>query len=157
MSLPLLIIIILFGLLLVTLEIVALPGGVAGICGGIFTIVGIWITYVQYGCTAGNIALISSIVVCVALLTIFMKSKTWRRVSLNDAIDSKANDADNGTIHVGDRGVTLSRLAPAGKALIEGQTVEVHTVSEFVDPNKAIEVTEIEGYMIMVREADGEI
>lgn len=151
MSLPLIIIVILFGLILVTLEIVALPGGVVGICGGILTVVAIWQTYANYGTTAGNIALLGSIAVCVVLLVVFMKTKTWRRVSLTDEITSKTNTADDGIIRVGDRGVTLSRLAPAGKALIEGQTVEVHTISEFLDPDTPVEVIEIEGYKMVVR------
>lgn len=151
MSLPLIIIVILFGLILVTLEIVALPGGVVGICGGILTVVAICQTYANYGTTAGNIALLGSIAVCVVLLVVFMKTKTWRRVSLTDEITSKTNTADDGIIRVGDRGVTLSRLAPAGKALIEGQTVEVHTISEFLDPDTPVEVIEIEGYKVVVR------
>lgn len=151
MSLTLLIIAICLGLLLLTLEIVALPGGVAGICGGILVIVGIWEVYASHGTTAGNIILLCSIAVCIILLVLFMKSGTWRKVSLNTQVDSKTNVVNPNAIQAGSRGVTLSRLAPAGKALINGEMVEVHTISEFLDPDTPIEVIETDGYKIIVK------
>lgn len=152
MSLLLIILVVLVGLILVALEIVALPGGISGICGGILVAAGIWLTYSNYGMVAGNIILVSSIVIGVALLAFFMKSRTWKRASLNDEIDSKANPIDETVIKPGAKGTTISRLAPAGNAIIENQTVEVHTISEFIDPNKPIEVIEVDGYRILVKE-----
>ena len=76
-----------------------------------------------------------------------MKSKTWRRVSLDTEIDGRANEV---TIAVGDEGKTISRLAPAGKALIKGQVVEVHTVSDYLDTDVPVKVIEVDGYRIIV-------
>ena len=148
MSLPVIIIVILVGLLLAVLEIVALPGGVAGICGGILTIVGISLFYSNYGTTAGNISLMASIAVGIGLLVFFMKSRTWKKASLNEQISSKANPLDK--IAVGDEGVTVARLAPAGNAMINGEIVEVHSLTEFLDPNQKIRVVNIEGYRVDV-------
>ena len=147
MSTPLIIVVILIGLLLVVLEIVALPGAVAGICGGIFVAVGIWQAFEQLGSAWGSIMILASIVVGIALLVFFMKSKTWKRTSLHEAVDSKTNVVP---VAIGDTGRTLSRLAPAGKALINGQTVEVHTVSEFLDPDTSVRVIAVEGYKVTV-------
>lgn len=147
MSLAVLILVITIGVVLVALEIVALPGGVAGVCGSIMVVLGVALTYTNYGSTPGTIALLSSIVACVILLVVLLKARTWRRVSLNDEIDSKANIV---TLKVGDCGTTISRLAPAGKAIIEGQTVEVHADNVFLDPNTPICITEIDGYFIKV-------
>lgn len=147
MSLPVIILVLAIGLVLVALEIVALPGGVSGIVGGIFVAVGAWQTFENYGMLAGTICLCSSLVLGVLLLIILMKSKTWRKAQLNDEISSRANSV---SISVGSEGVTLSRLAPAGKALISNEIVEVHTVSEFLDPETPIRVIEIDGYKITV-------
>lgn len=152
MSLFLIILVVLVGLILVALEIVALPGGISGICGGILVAVGIWLTYSNYGMATGNIILLSSIVIGIALLAFFMKSRTWKRASLDDEIDSKANPLNENVVKPGARGVTISRLAPAGNAVIDNETVEVHTTSEFIDPNKPIEVIEVDGYRVLVKE-----
>ena len=138
--------------MLIALELVALPGGVAGILGGVAMIIGLWQSYAQYGTVAGNITLVASMIVVVALLLLLMRNKTWKRIGLKEEVDSKVNTVDEEKIAVGATGTTVSRLAPAGKAVINGQTCEVHTVSEFIDENRPVEVIKIEGYLITVKE-----
>ena len=145
------VILLLIGILLITLEIVALPGAIAGIVGLIMLSIGVWQSYATYGIVAGNIVLIVSVVVCILLLVFFMRSKTWRFFGLKTEIDSKVNTIDENLLTVGVRGRTVSRLAPTGKANINGQIVEVHTVSEFVNENEEVEITKIEGYKITVK------
>lgn len=145
------VILLLIGILLITLEIVALPGAIAGIVGLIMLSIGVWQSYATYGIVAGNIVLLVSVVVCILLLVFFMRSKTWRFFGLKTEIDSKVNTIDENLLTVGVRGRTVSRLAPTGKANINGQIVEVHTVSEFVNENEEVEITKIEGYKITVK------
>lgn len=145
------VILLLIGILLITLEIVVLPGAIAGIVGLIMLSIGVWQSYATYGIVAGNIVLILSVVVCILLLVFFMRSKTWRFFGLKTEIDSKVNTIDENLLTVGVRGRTVSRLAPTGKANINGQIVEVHTVSEFVNENEEVEITKIEGYKITVK------
>ena len=147
MSWPIIIIILFVGLALIALEIVALPGGVSGIFGGIMVALGIWQTYANHGATAGNITLITSIVVGIIML---VKSGTWKRFSLKEESDGQVNTVDS-AIHVGSIGTTISRLAPAGKALFGDSIVEVHSDDGFIDENTAVEVTEIQGYQILVK------
>ena len=145
------VILLLIGILLITLEIVALPGAIAGIVGLIMLSIGVWQSYATHGTVAGNIVLLVSVVVCILLLVFFMRSKTWRFFGLKTEIDSKVNTIDENLLTVGVRGRTVSRLAPTGKANINGQIVEVHTVSEFVNENEEVEITKIEGYKITVK------
>ena len=140
------------GAVLIALELVALPGGVAGILGGVAMIIAIWQSYAQYGVVAGNIVLIVSVVVVLALLLLLMRNKTWNKMGLKEEVASKVNTVDEEKIAVGATGTTISRLAPAGKAVINGQTCEVHTVSEFIDENRPVEVIKIDGYLITVKE-----
>jgi len=145
------IVLLIVGLLLITLEIVVLPGAVAGIVGGVCMAVAVWQSYAVYGTVAGNIVLVLSVVATILLLAFFMRSKTWRFFGLKTEIDGKVNTVDEGVLPIGARGKTLSRLAPTGKASINGQIVEVHTINEFVDENEEIEIIKIEGYKITVR------
>ncbi len=138
--------------MLIALELVALPGGVAGILGGVAMAIGVWQSYAQYGAVAGNITLIVSLIVVVALLLLLMRNKTWKRMGLKEEVDSRVNTVDENKISVGSTGTTISRLAPAGKAIINGQTCEVHTVNEFINENRPVQVIKIEGYLITVKE-----
>lgn len=151
MSTALLIIVLLLGVILLTLEIVALPGGVAGIFGAILIAFGVWQTYALFGNTAGTIVLLCAVALCVLALVILMRKRTWNRFSLNEESDSRVNQLDP-TVKVGTLGKTISRLAPTGKALIDGEPVEVHAVNKFIDPDRPIEVVGIEGYRIDVVE-----
>jgi len=146
------IVILLIGLALVALEIVALPGGVSGICGGVMAAIGIWQAYANHGTTAGNIVLLSSLVVVAVMLAILMKSRTWRHFSLNEESDSRVNEVED--ISIGARGKTISRLAPAGKAMFGSEIVEVHSIGDFIDEGVTVEVVEKEGYRITVKRTE---
>ena len=151
MNTTLLIICLILGVILLTLEIVALPGGVAGVFGVLLIGFGVWQTYALFGTRVGTIVLLCAIALCVLLMVLLMKRKTWSRFSLNEEIDSKVNQLEP-VVKVGARGTTISRLAPTGKALFDGQQVEVHAVNKFIDPDHPIEVVAIEGYRIDVVE-----
>ena len=151
MSTTLLIIVLILGVILLALEIVALPGGVAGVFGAGLIAFGVWMSYGLYGSKVGTIILLCSVALCVLALIILMKAKTWKRFSLNEECDSKVNQLEP-AVKIGTRGTTISRLAPTGKALIDGQPVEVHAVNKFIDPDHPSEVVAIEGYRIDVVE-----
>lgn len=156
MNWTLIIITLILGLVLLTLEIVALPGMLAG-CFGIGLIAfSIWSTFTVYGTMAGTIVLLSAMAVCVVLLIIFMKTKTWKKFSMNDESNSTVNQIDKTSITIGAKGTTIARLAPTGKALIAGEQVEVHAINKFIDPDKQIEVVAIDGYRIDVKEVNDE-
>lgn len=153
MNTALIIIILILGVTLLALEIVALPGGVAGFFGVGLIGVGVWQSYGQFGNNVGTIILICAIALCILMLILFMKAKTWKRFSLNEEVDSKVNQLEP-AVKAGSRGVTISRLAPTGKALIDGEQMEVHAVNKFIDPDRPIEVVGIEGYRIDVVETN---
>lgn len=153
MNTTLLIIVLLLGVVLLTLEIVALPGGIAGAFGVVMIGFGVWQTYALFGDKVGTIVLLCAIALIVLLLALFMKRKTWNRFSLNEEIDSKVNQLEP-SVKVGATGRTISRLAPTGKALIEGEQMEVHAVNKFIDPDHTIEVVGVEGYRIDVAEVN---
>ena len=154
MTPTLVIIVLALGLLLLTLEIVALPGGIAGVCGFLLIALGVWQSFILWGMTVGTWVLIGSVAICALLLALFMKTKTWKRFSLNEESDSTVNQIEDPSITVGTRGTTVARLAPTGKALIDGKLVEVHAINKFIDQDRPIEVVAIEGYRIDVCETE---
>lgn len=143
---------IILGLFLLVVEFFMIPGiTIAGIGGFLLIIYAVISAYTQYGTVTGHITLLFTALASVATLAISLRARTWKRVTLENSIDSKAVDDLGNTIHPGDEGVTISRLAPAGKAQINGFVVEVTTLGELVNPNTQIEVIKVESSKIIVK------
>ncbi len=153
MSWSVIIPLIVFGLLMVMLEIFVLPGLVVGIIGGLVVVFGVYQSYASYGAFAGHITLLSTIAVFVIGMIVFFKSGTWKKVALGDVIDSKMNTIEK-ELNPGDKGKSVSRLAPMGKAIINNEYYEVSTNGEYVDANQGIEVLKVEGSRILVKKSE---
>lgn len=152
MSWTVIAILIIIGLLFIVLEILVIPGqGIAGIIGLVIMTIGIYQTYVIYGSTSGHIVLGSSFVLSVLALVLSLRSNTWKKMMLSKTIDSKVNTIDEESLKVGDIGKSVSRLVPAGKALINNEFFEVHTHGDFIDPQTEIEVISIDHNKIFVK------
>ncbi len=153
MSWTIIAVLIIIGLTFIVLEILVIPGqGIAGIIGLIIMAVGIWQTYSVYGTTSGHIVLAASFVVSVISLVLSLRSKTWKKMMLKSEIGGRVNEIDANKIHKGDTGKSISRLAPAGKALFGDEYYEVHTYGTFIDQNTEIEVIKIENNKIFVKQ-----
>ena len=153
MNTTLLVIILIVGVALLALEVLILPGGIAGTIGVAAIAFGVWQSFVLLGTTMGTVILLCAFVLCLLTFLWIFKTKTWNRFSLKEESDSKVNQLEP-AVKAGTRGVTISRLAPTGKALIDGQTMEVHAVNKFIDPDRPIEVVAVEGYRIDVCEIE---
>lgn len=152
MTVTAIVLIILLGLLLILIEFLVTPGvTVAGISGTLLIIGGVFCAYYFQSSEIGHMVLGGSIVVILFLFVLVLKTKTWRKMGLDNAIESKVNTIDENKIHVGDVGKTLSRLAPIGKALIGDAVEEVHSHGELIDENIDIEVSKIEDNKIFVK------
>ena len=143
---------IIIGLIFLALEILVIPGvGIAGIIGFILIIVGIWQTYAGHGMLAGHLVLAGTFILTVTTLVLSLRSKTWRKLALSTSIDSKVNLIDEENLKAGDTGKTVSRLAPMGKALINGEYYEVSTNGDFIDQQTEVVVVKIDHNKIIVK------
>ncbi len=143
---------IVLGLLFLVLEILVIPGvGIAGVIGFILIAVGVWQTYAVYGMLAGHLVLAGTFLLTVLTLVLSLRGRTWKRLMLSTNIDSKVNVVDAQKIKVGDEGKTVSRLAPMGKALINGEFFEVRTNGDFIDQQTTIEVEKVDHNKIYVK------
>lgn len=149
-----LLILVLLGLVLIMLEIFLLPGiTIAGIAGGIILIGAIVYAFYYIGENAGYITILSSAILGVAAFIFLIKSKTLDHIALKTDITSKVDQSDKLQIKEGDKGVTLSRINPIGKAEFENQLViEVKSFTgEFIDTEVNIEVVKTDSSSILVQ------
>jgi len=131
-------------------EIFLLPGiTIAGVAGALFAIGGIAYAY-TISMTVGNITLGSSVVAFSGIFLWLMRSNSFHRVSLKTNIESTVESPRNMDLKVGDEGVTLSRLAPIGKARFHHITIEAKSTNEFIDENTPVEIVRIDGYNVLV-------
>ena len=144
--------IILIGILGLVLEFLVVPGGVVGVISGLVIAGGVGLAYYQYGVLAGNITLIVTVIGILVGIFFLLRSRTWRKLMLNTKIESKVNEVDEAKIKVGSEGVTVSRLAPGGKASFDGEIAEVFSSHDFIDENREIVVLKIEGSKITVKQ-----
>lgn len=142
---------ILVGLVLIFAEILLIPGvGVAGILGILSMGGSCFYAFNQLGNTAGAIVTAVNALLLVALTIWVLRAKTWKRLTLDTKVDSKAVYSD-ARISVGDRGVTVTRLAPMGMVRFGNESVEVKALEGMLDPEKDVEVVMIEDNRIYVR------
>lgn len=148
---------IFIGLLLILLEILVIPGvGIAGIGGIVLMAFGVYLAYANYGMQTGSYVLAGTAIFIVGALYFVLKAKTWQKLSLNSEIDSKVNLIDEENIKVGDAGVTISRLTPIGKVLINNQYVEARSKGSYIDPETNVKVIRITDNKIFVDEVEQE-
>lgn len=141
---------ILVGLVLIFAEILLIPGvGVAGILGLLSMGGSCFYAFYEFGNVTGYIVTAVNVVLLVALSIWVLRAKTWKRMSLETSIDSKA--VETSVLAVGDRGKTLTRLAPMGSARFGDFVVEVKAVEGMLDPNIEVEVVLIEDNRIYVK------
>lgn len=149
---PWIIILVLIGLgiIFLLLELLVIPGTTfIGIIGFISLALGVYQTFVIYGTSWGIFALIGTSIVSIVMLVLSLRSKTWKKAMLSTSITSKVNqDADK--FKTGDKGRSISRLTPMGKARFGDEFVEVSTFGDFLDPEMSIRIIEIKNNKIFV-------
>lgn len=153
MAFEILIIIFLMAMaiVLVLLEIFMFPGiTVAGVGGFLFAAGGLFYAYGISSWT-GNTTLLLSLLVFGGTFAWLLRSKSFSRVALNTNVDSRLVSSRDLGIKPGDEGITLSRLAPIGKARINGILVEAKSMDELIDEQTLVEVIRVDGYNVVVQ------
>lgn len=142
---------ILVGLVLIFAEILIIPGvGVAGILGLLSMGGSCFYAFTQLGNTAGIVVTAINAVLLVALTVWVLRAKTWKRLTLETKVDSKAVSLD-GVLSLGERGRTLTRLAPMGMVLFDEDSVEVRALEGMIDPGVEVEIVMIEDNKVYVK------
>ncbi len=145
---------IIIGIILLVIELIIIPGfGVAGILGLASIGGGIYLAFSKFGQTTGLIVLGAVIIITGLVTWLTLRSKTWKQISLKERIESRSNaDPSESGILTGTKGVTISRLAPMGKARLNNKDFEVSSRKGIIEQGKEVEVVEVEGIKIIVKQ-----
>ncbi|MFW5805015.1 MAG: NfeD family protein [Bacteroidales bacterium] len=143
---------ILLGLILIWLELLVIPGTtIAGIGGILLVGAGVYIAFDSVGTAAGVWSLAGSLVLLIVSIVFFLKSNTWKKLSLNDAVQSKVEYYKEDSIKPGDTATAVSRLSPSGTVRVNDITVEAESLDGMIDPGTKLKVIEVRKNRIIVR------
>ena len=146
---------VLFATVMLILEVAFLPGfGFTGIIGMLSMIGAVFYAFILLGNAAGWIVLLVAVLICIALFLWALYGKSLDKMALKKNIESTVNDQDMSRFAVGDRGVTRTRLALIGEALINGRIVEVKSEGGFIDERQEIEIIRISGDSLFVAKVE---
>ncbi len=132
-------------------EFLVIPGiTIAGIGGLLMIAGGVFCGYYFHTVAIGNYILAGTGVSLVATFITALKLKTWKRFGLKSTIDGKVMGIDSELLQPGTVGKTVSKLSPIGKAIIDEKMYEVRSDGTYIDNDKAIIITRLEGNKIFV-------
>jgi len=164
------IVIFILGVILLILEIAFIPGfGFVGISGLILMIaslilVGLNNTVFDFTFVPEKDIIQSSAVVLFGLTAAFvvifaagnqfLKSKYFKKISLQDTFQSSEgyNTNFNKINLTSKQGISYSVLRPSGKVMIEGEIYDAYTRGEFIEANKPVEVIDHLSTSLKVKE-----
>ncbi len=135
---------IVFGIALLVLEILIIPGLIAGIIGALFILFALSCVFTQYGSEAGIYASLATGIATTFIIYIALRSKVWKRFSLTTSLrDNRMNVLDNTDINIGDTAITLSALRPMGTVMIGDKKMEAQTNGELIAANSEVIIINI--------------
>jgi len=116
----------LFGLVLIVVEIIFVPGTtLVGVLGFLALLAGIGLSFHYFGSETGWITTGGTAVISGLVLFYSFKSNVWGRFALKSAMQGKVNEGELETLEVGLEGIALSALRPIGKGEFSGKAFEV--------------------------------
>ncbi len=147
------IILIVLGILLFVIEFLLVPGvTIAGIGGLILTVFGVSKAFQDFGSNVGVWVLIGTIILSVFVIAMSLRARTWNRLMLKTNLKGTVDtDLTEDQVKPGDKGTTLTRLAPMGKILINDLVREAKSTEGYIDEHTDIEIVSIEGTRISVK------
>ncbi len=145
-------ILIVFGISLLIIEVIFIPGTTfVGIGGIICLIFGVYFGFDYYGTTIGFSILGIALITITSSFIYSLKAKPWEQFSLKQTMTSTVNEDIGMKLIVGNIGLTTSDLKPVGKALFENEEIEVCTQGNFLSTGKEIKIIKIDRNKIYVQ------
>ncbi len=142
---------ILFGLVLIVVEVIFVPGTtLVGLVGFLFLVIGAGLSFKYFGSETGWITVGLSAAAGGLIFYYSFKADMWGRFSLKSSSKGKLNEGEHDGLAVGLEGLTISALRPSGKAELAQKMYEVRTLGEYLDSGSRIRIIKIIANQIFV-------
>ncbi len=157
LNLPL-ILCLLAGVSLLVVEVFAPGFGLPGISGLILTVVGVVITWNTYGAVAGLAATLIALALAGIAISMSLKSAANGKLSRSALILNEVTppvDHEETDALLGKTGKTVTVLNPVGFAEFDGVRLNVVSEGSYLEKERNVQVTKVEGNKIIVKEMKG--
>lgn len=150
---------VLVGLALVVVEVSLVPGlNVIGVGGVVGMAVGVVLSFIEFGLAGGLVVLVGTVAAAGGLFYVLWESGAWDKFILTDSL-SRDHEADRAADEtrarlLGQTGVAITPLRPAGVAEVGGERLEVSTEGAFVSAGSRLRVVAIDRRRTIVRVDD---
>lgn len=142
---------LILGILLFLAELVLLPGITIAAIGSLAALsAAVAWSFAAYGISCGFMTLGIVGIIIIIMLIFFFRRSTWRKVSLATELPDTIERPISELCKIGASGISISRLAPMGKVIIDGRVFEAKTMGGFVDEGAKIKVIGFENQNIIV-------
>lgn len=153
MTLLILFSLIIFGALLVMVEILFVPGTtIVGLIGVIFSGIGVYFGYLMFSPTTATAIFVLTVLVNAGMLAYGFKSGVWKKFSLMDTNTGGSFDDRLVGLEVGQKGRTKSDCRPFGKAEFGDRIYEVKSNDGFIATSKDIYIHKLENNKIIIKQ-----
>lgn len=143
---------IVFGIGLIVMETIFVPGTtVVGVLGFIFTVVGVYQSFDKFGSGTGWYVFSVTGVLLVAAILFSFRSGSWEKFALNDQMKGRLFEGESEALTLGDEGIAVSALKPIGSGIFDDKEYEISTLGEYVDSGVRIEIVKLETNKIFVK------
>lgn len=144
---------IIFGFILILLEVFALPGIIVGIIGVLSILIGIIYSFAVLDSNTAGLILFGTILFAALFTLLIFKSGVWRRfvLSSQQKREEGFTSAVTNESLVGQIGVALTNLRPSGSAMINDKKYDVLAEAEFLQKGDRIVVASVAGIKITVK------
>lgn len=133
------------------IELFLFPGiTISAIAGLASMIYSIYYAFTNIGTAAGYITWAASGIIALIAIYYFTKWKKIDKYSLKENIDSTVDREAEKSVNIGDEGVSTTRLALYGRAIINGHNVEVKSVSGLVKEKTPVRVIAVSNAEVSV-------
>jgi len=140
------------GIILLLAEFFLIPGiSIAGI-GGFLSVVLSVIFAFKFKIWFGYIITIFNVISLAIILYFLFRKKTFDKIGLQEVINGKFLVIDKEKIKEGDVGITVTRLNPVGKVLVNNVLYEAKSLDgTYIEQNKDIEIVKIVNNQLIVK------
>jgi membrane-bound serine protease (ClpP class) len=143
------------GALLLAAE-VFLPGGIAGVIGGLALSGGSFLAFQQYGATVGSIATFAALVLLAIMLYAELvwlpNSRLGRAMVVDATVDGQSQPPLASAEVIGQVATALTPLSPSGFVAIAGKRYEAFSRSGMASRGTQLTVVGIDNFRLIVSE-----
>jgi membrane-bound ClpP family serine protease len=142
------------GILLLAFEVIV-PGAILGILGTVMIIIGVAVSFNQYGTDGGLVATAAALVLTgLALYLEFVllpKSRVAKKLSLTDTVAGTSQPAvAERTSVVGRQAVAITALVPTGYVELDGRRYEAFARDGMAQTGERLEVIDVDNFRLIV-------